>query len=125
MKHAEKIWLEEIVDFLRGLESGNTPSCITSGLCATLDHKFDIRIDTQIPLSWYKQWPHYSGNKQYPIPRSINTSITAAKRWREAGLMYWVFPLNQRWGDNEYGDLRRDFCGHIADYFEELKEKLL
>ena len=101
--------MKVVIDYLRELQNGADPDTSEYGICTNLsDKEFNcIHGDTVSFVAMYaKSWDRYSGISSYPISCGVET------------------PSDQYWGTfdlwvGEYGDLRRDLCGHIADRLEE------
>ena len=83
------------------------PEC---GICDELLHVFPEFVD-DIPLFFYfESWDKFSGDFKYPIKGFPSSSP------RETYII-----TSDKWADDEYGDLRRDLCLHIA---EEMKKEI-
>lgn len=54
-------------------------------------------------------WPHWSGYKHYPVPGVRGESRSASGFYSHS---------SDKWANNDYGDLRRSYCFHVANYLE-------
>lgn len=104
---------KELVSWLEGLSREEMPRNTLWGVCDNRVSKFSVGLsDLTINL---KEWKPFSGNLSAPIP-SPNPSYSA--------MAYYCCAVVSKWGpittEGQYRQLRRDFCGFLA---EELKKQ--
>lgn len=96
----------KVVNHLRLLGKGKIlPENIRCGICSEILHKEGLNLYAFD----FSLWPKFSGDLHFPIPgcKGINSEE------------YYYFEYKtDKWGDNQYGDLRRELCLWLADYFE-------
>ena len=100
------------IDFLRALGNRTVePKLPRFGLCKNYQNEFDEHIDSNF---WYRDmcddWKHFTGTYSYPIPDSNNP--------RCSGYQAYYFSNINMWNDAAYGNMRRAFCLHCADWME-------
>lgn len=89
-------------------------SVATGGICRYINrylgrhyenayYAYSSRLDFH-PL--YEAWEHFSGNVHFPVPHAIGNPAK--------GFTLEVF----KWGDNDYGNLRRNLLQYLIDCFE-------
>ena len=116
---------DEVIEYLRDLEEGDDPESPDGGLCLNFENFFDMRIALNDLLTQevFKSWPHWSGNYSYPIPTTeeffgedIDKDIYDLRHENQ-------FDNTENfWEDDDYGILRRKWCGHLANYFKNTKK---
>ncbi len=94
-----------MIEYLRELEDGNDPDVTGLGLCNNLDYDFQLNIYDHTPPYVYEEWPHFSGNRRYPVKGGEFKYMNTGDYWAD---------------DNKYCELRREWCGHLADFLEEV-----
>lgn len=118
--------MEELIKELRGLADGSiAPYDTNDGICT---HMSDCEKE------WYddwrriigrfmgqcladssfakacESWEHFSGSLTYPVP--------CPEFPREETYAAWMYKETENLWEGEYGELRRDFARHLADYLE-------
>lgn len=125
MKPAEKIFIKEVVTHLRELEDWeDDPEYVSLGLCDNLQFKFkisllDLRFDGVIVES---DWEHFSGNEDYPVPAESRLNFSNLSEREESQFLFNTSAGYLMWGVGRYAELRRLYCGFIADCLESLLE---
>lgn len=101
-----------LIEHLRGLSQGtHTPASKGLGLCFDLTNlircgKITIE-DRGLALDAMLNWPNATGDWEYPVPHPTEPPAIA----------FVEFP--NLWGDDEYGDNRRELCAWIADRLDQ------
>lgn len=104
--------MKELIDWLEGLANKTIkPYNASEGLCYNLDvfirrqgyggnnvTYYQLKLMTS-----YESWSSFSGYKGMPVPHPKLNACDA-------------FMIPYKWRDDEYGDKRRDLCGHFAKY---------
>lgn len=97
------------------------PSQSRYGICDEVYYKFgDPLGDTKILYKYFKTWDKFSGSLRFPVSTCAVYDSKGYISFEGKGHFEYVV-LDDKWGDNEYGDLRRDLCLHIA---EEMKKEI-
>ena len=108
---------DDIYDYLVDLSTGEAqPEILGVGLCSTLESQFDEDISAAV-MSFSPEWPKFSGSSDYPVP-SPYTSSTAAYAYK-----YGPKDRYDKWGDNPYGDLRRELALFLAFKLYEINNR--
>ena len=103
----------EQIDFLRALGNRTVePRLPKFGLCQNYHNEFDEHITSNF---WYEDmcsdWKHFTGTYSYPIPDPDNPRHSGYQAYRD------YHPTNANmWNDDKYGNMRRAFCLHVADW---------
>jgi len=101
----QKTTMEDVVYHLQGLGDGiKQPKNADRGICTELRWRFGL--PDEVMYDGFAHWPKDSGWECHPIPHETCTPVHAFR----------YCPL---WADDAYGDLRRELCLWLADYFEE------
>lgn len=138
-------WLEGLAEgtIEPGIERG-------FGICALFDNETRIpggrgdwlcsaELDELVPEWWRKEFDFYSGNSMYPVrydPEGDQPEYDKVECWREEhGPRDWVYcglrdsTVADRafkafgdymWDDCLYGDARRAYAQHCANYLKEI-----
>lgn len=101
--------VNEVIEYLEYLADGGDPYSSDRGLCVHLGCMFGDEY-WDIPSLYCKSWEHYSGIISYPVPAPDGGCPKE---------VFWRRPRENNWGDNPYGNLRRDLCRHIAKCLRE------
>jgi len=102
----QKTAMEDVVYHLRDLGDGTKqPVVVKRGICAELYWGFGLPYE--VMYDGVMRWPKYSGRRAFPIPHETCTPHGAYRNHYDL------------WADDAYGDLRRELCLWLADYFEE------
>lgn len=107
---------QHIVDTLRDWADGDGILEKEAGLCYNFDRLItDIFGLRSGPCYWFmqdafKRWPKFSGDEAYPVPATL---LGCSPLW-----MYGYGDTIDKWGDDDYSQLRRELCDFIADEFE-------
>lgn len=109
---------QRLIEHLRRLGNGAMPSQKSEGICLEV-HEFlheNIHVNQiQIIVSYKKQvavamqtWPKRSSSTTYPVPHPSKAA-------------YAAYMQDNIWGNDEYGNNRRELCLWIADQLEQSK----
>ena len=79
------------------------------GVCALFNQRFLVYMPTMIPREVYESFEFFSGNYYYPV-RSPDPSLTP----------FEAFIKLRKW-KGIYGNERRAWCRHLAEYFSNEK----
>ena len=107
--------IEELIDHLEKLGKGEIPPLRHHhGICTELEYAAEGLGDMYDFVTVRSLgWAAHSGDELYPVPHPL---------WRlNASRGFASSPY--RWATNEYGDLRRDLCLHLAKSLRENPEK--
>lgn len=98
---------KEIVNYLRelGREEREVPE-VARGICGNLLDEYEYEVRSSV----FAMWPKFSGDRRFPVP-STDSSLTAEQ-------MFSVFSDAEDLWTGEYGQLRKDLCLWLADYYE-------
>lgn len=95
--------------FLHNLGNADASFKSNHRVCLLFTRRFISELTELIPYSVYNSWPHFSGNSSYPVPDPNNPSqFSATIKFRDT---------HDKW-EGEYGRLRREWCLHLARYFD-------
>lgn len=101
--------LEFYKEILSALESAERlvsigkPGHLTVGICSLIRHNFDGTYGVALNTlqRHYNDWPHYNGNKNFPVPHPTMEPDDA------------FLTIDNIWDlDTEYGRLRHDLLQH-------------
>lgn len=97
--------LSALIAHLRGLADGSIkPNNPSLGLCQNIAFYFPAcMVDV---IYHFISWDKFSGDPALPVPHPTMLPVVA------------YCNLLNLWGDDEYGDNRRDLCRHCADCIE-------
>ena len=102
-------YLSEIANYLECLANGTiTPKNENCGLCKELWYIFGVKTTDLVDI---RMWPKFSGNIKFPITINGKPQIEYE----------YIYDCN-KWGDDEYGNVRRELCAWIAS---KLRERIL
>lgn len=113
----ERVWIQELIDYLRELESSIVEPTgkwgIQGGICDCLDTYIGSKIQRTSGrvMLLSPAWPLYSGDIDYPVPSIVHSGFSARSTYKKKDI---------KWGDDAYGDNRRELCEFLADTIEEL-----
>lgn len=109
---------EKVLRSLRCLAEGDEPIALLDGICSNLDDLTGREPDLtanilgqDIVATFSKGWKHHSGEGWYPVPH----------RDYPGAPMDALGEADNIWDPKtEYGYLRRDLCGYVAEKLEEI-----
>lgn len=98
-----------MVEYVRGLGKGSRkPIYIDAGLCDNFENEFMCElVDIVDWKECCESWSKFSGDYYYPVP-GARADVEPLDAYDEA---------EDHWG-GKYGDLRKEFCLHVADFME-------
>lgn len=105
-----RIWMEEVRDHLRELAEGEVEVYPGFGVCSALND-FAGEFSHKVSSKLCRSWPKFSGDQSYPIPSLGGLSNFYAYTY-----------CHDKWADDAYGDLRREYCDYLADCIDECLE---
>lgn len=70
----------------------------------------------------FESWPHFSGDIVYPVPPCKGFMCDDSDDSPYAEIAF--DDCDDCWADDEYGDLRRDLCAHVATHFRKLLQEI-
>lgn len=96
--------LKLIIAHLRGLASGEIiPDDSAFGICSEISIQFSTGLLYDFDEKVYSVWPHWTGDNEFPVPHSNFSPLMG-------------YNTENLWGNDRYGDTRRDLCEYLADY---------
>ena len=107
--------LRDISAFLLDISEGGRPIEPTAGLCQNIiaferSCEYFERLPDHFWLdvaSFYEDWPHFSGDRDYPVP-------FPGEPLDKAGECYVREGAKQALYKGQYGNLRRQLAAHLA-----------
>lgn len=104
-----------------------------AGVCETLERATDLCFEDIFTKQEIREFPLFSGNDWYPIPAPSEEvcytwvyeldgerySKTPTDDPRKRASSVFNDEVLDLWGDDEYGDTRREYCQYLADIFKE------
>lgn len=129
--------VEYVVAVLREIEDGANPASFyrvygrAGGICEViecvgvveedgLDYSMSCALDEAMSTMLHeaaKDYDEFSGDEGYPVPPPADMRIQSNHSGWGSPERY-AYYCNGRW-DGEYGESRRDYAGHVANYIEE------
>lgn len=142
----KKAAIPYLIEWLEGLAEGLIePSDRSLGLCALFDHETTLfvlgtgrecsaELDELVPAWWRKEFDFYSGSLMYPVrydPEGDQPGYEEVECWSAANASYELRKSNVKdrafkgfgdymWDDCLYGDTRRAYAQHCANYLKEI-----
>ena len=99
-----------LLDNLKKFKEGGYKSEL--GICCACN--FDL-ISTLEQRKVFETWEHFSGSDTYPIPSPDRRTHAATEFNQSRG-------RDAMYGDNPYGNLRKDLLEHCINYLENYEE---
>jgi len=96
--------IEQVAKLLREIANGKYPDELSLGLCYIISQILDVGNMRRI-MERAKDWEHYSGDPTYPVPYG-DFGPDEAYIWGK---------YEQSLYSGEYGEMRRDLAGFLAD----------
>ena len=109
-----EINVEEVIQYLREIESGLVPRCTAAGLCLNLKDETGFDLSRYHRSAFvYRGYEYYSGNSYYPIACPEDSHF-----YGEENNSIVIYEKTKNLYMGEYGRRRRLLAGEFADYFE-------
>jgi len=104
--------MKNLIEYLTSLGTGEIkPKSTEYGICHSINYEFcnsdAYNYLEKISKLWV-YWPKYSGSKLYPV------GIDSKKYYPD----YLFVNVENLWGDDEYGNNRRELCLWLAEQLE-------
>lgn len=100
---------KQVILRLEGLARGQVkPSGRYQSMCLYLYNVLKVRCHDHI----WREWEHYSGDRQYPVPNPNKDSGISESYGAWLGFYH-----GELW-EGAYGDLRRDLCRYVINGLE-------
>lgn len=107
--------LQSLIIHLMAISSGHKTPREDLGLCPEIVHYMgEINLHNVLMpdiIAIMQKWEHFSGNYLFPVPAPIN----AKYKEELAKNHYWLASESKQMYEGEYGKLRRELAGFIAE----------
>ena len=99
--------------FLKKLSEKREGEVRNEGVCSIFHRQFTTNLYRILPTEVVTSWEHFSGDYVFPVPSCNPEKSSSCEFAKITGYGHGMW-------SGEYGDYRRMYALHLANYFEDL-----